>query len=108
MLKKLLLIGACLATFSFNAHACEAHTNALALNKSTVYSWHLGKNAQGQTYLLVVLNQNALKQLRHKKGMHLSLGDEDFTKYSAIKGGFLVLNPLSTDWDESKLAQLLN
>jgi uncharacterized GH25 family protein len=116
-MKKLLMIGASLVCFSLNAAACEGHLttstavqtkNTLALNKATVYSWHLGKNAQEQTYLLVVLNSNALKQLRHKKNMQLSLGDEVFKKYSSIKGGFLVLNPLSTDLDESKLTQLLN
>ena len=88
----------------------EPQSLSLTLDKTTVHSWHLGHNAQSESYLLVVLNKATLERLQtvgtHK--LKLNLGQHTFNNASSIQGGFLVLHPLPSSWSEKQIASLLN
>lgn len=84
----------------------------LRLDNTTVQSWHLGKNAQGQPYLLVIPKNNALKEMLPDDGefddLFLLLGKEEFDSSTPVQSGFLILNPLPKNWDKKKITQIMN
>ncbi|MGL4768305.1 MAG: hypothetical protein ACRCV6_09565 [Formosimonas sp.] len=94
-----LALGTCLAL-----SACQTApaTPTLTLNKNSVDSWHVGQNAQGQSYLLVVLKQTPPQPVA------LRLGAQRFDNANPLNGGFLVLHPLPHDLTTAKIHQLLD
>jgi hypothetical protein len=84
----------------------------LNLNKTHVDSWHLGKNAQGKRYLLVVLKTSALTQLQATQNgadaVRIQIGQHTFMNDQNVKGGFIVFNNLPTDLQKQDLADILN
>jgi hypothetical protein len=101
------------ATDVVKSNAANPNTaQPLNLNKTHIDSWHLGNNAQGKPYLLVVLKTSALTQLQAAQNgtdaARIQIGQHTFLNDQNVKGGFMVFNNLPADLQKQDLVRILN
>ena len=84
---------------------------SVAIDRTMVYSYHLGVDAHRRTYLLVVLNDKGVNRLnetaRRGQPYDITLDGQSYAQTAQVNSGFLVLTPASQRWTEQRLAQLL-
>ena len=84
---------------------------SIAVDRSMVYSYHLGADAHAQPYLLIVLNNRGVAVLNEtaKRGQpyDITLDGRTYAQTAQVNTGFLVLNPADAAWTEQSLTRLL-
>ena len=93
-------------------HASEtAVRQSIAMDRSMVYSYHLGTDAHAKPYLLIVLNDRGVAALNEtaKRGQpyDITLDGRAYAQTAQVNTGFLVLNPADAAWTEQSLARML-
>ena len=93
-------------------HASEAVVRqSIAVDRSMVYSYHLGADAHAKPYLLIVLNDRGVSLLNDaaKRGQpyDITLAGRSYAQTAQVNTGFLVLNPADEAWTEQSLARWL-
>ena len=112
-----LALGACqnMAQQDPTSHAHHTSESAvrqsIAVDRSMVYSYHLGADAHAQPYLLIVLNDRGVAVLNEtaKRGQpyDITLDGRTYAQTAQVNTGFLVLNPADAAWTEQSLTRLL-
>ena len=84
---------------------------SIAVDRSMVYSYHLGTDAHAKPYLLIVLNDRGVAVLNEtaKRGQpyDITLDGRSYAQTAQVNTGFLVLNPADAARTEQSLARLL-
>lgn len=110
-LSGMLLMGVGLALAACQSVVPHSDRPTVAIDRSMVYSYHLGSDAHAQPYLLIVLNDAGVSRLndtaREGQPYDIVLDGRKYAQTAQVSGGFLVLNPASPTWTEQGLANLL-
>ena len=84
---------------------------SVAIDRTMVYSYHLGVDAHRRSYLLIVLNDfgvNRLNETAHRgEPYDIILDGQTYAQMAQVSSGFLVLTPVAQNWTERRLAELL-
>lgn len=91
---------------------CTADARFLMVERSMVHAHHLGRDAQGEAYLLLVLNPHGVERInsfaQSRCAYSIALDDMRFRQHMHIHSGFLVLSPIPKRWDAARVSQLLD
>ena len=108
-------LGACQNMAHHQAHNQTHHASesvvrqSIAVDRSMVYSYHLGRDAHAKPYLLIVLNDRGVTLLNEtaKRGQpyDITLAGRSYAQTAQVNTGFLVLNPADETWTEQSLAR---
>ena len=83
----------------------------VSIDKTMVHSYHMGSNAQGSPYVLIVLNRQGVEKLNEtaQRGelFNIVLDGHSYRQAAQVSSGFLVLHPAAPDWTEDRLRELL-
>lgn len=117
MIASALVLGACQNMAQQHPTSHEHYTSesavrqSIAVDRSMVYSYHLGTDAHAQPYLLIVFNDRGVAVLNEaaKRGQpyDITLGGRTYAQTAQVNSGFLVLNSADAGWTEQNLARLL-